>query len=718
MAEDLGVSVLKLTTDASSLNAGIDQAHSSALGLGATFGLVTAGINQGIELVEKAFEALNKVFDFTIGAAADYADHVRDLSIQTGLATESISGLSLQAKLNGTSIETMRVGFRTLSNVLTDAMNGSDEARRKFTALGITTDELKATNGDLDKVYRLVLDRMSQFPESAQKNALMNDLFGRSALELKETMDQGVRGYDNTIAMAEKYNLLVTKAGGEAADRFNDSLIILSAAIKGIGISIGKDFLPKAMELTTWITRNIDSIKTGVDVLIGSIELLVHPTQKVFELMQKWGLAEKQHTDDLLAATPIYDTHARSIYQVGDSLQVLIDKQEKAAAIEKKYAEVQADLYREAVVRAGKFVDAWLEGFEKTSAEADKHTDAVQRSAVAASELAETAVDAAAVISSAMVKAHDAWDAANEKTMISNAKLFNELHELDDTEYNDWMAAMTKRVKLEEDMAKRSLADYQRMGDEFARTFERMTEAATYAFAGMIVHAKFSMDQLESIAQDTAQSMLASFLKGLISPLTNELTKLGTQLGDIISKSLGIGGGIGGGAVGAATQGAGGIGGGAGGLFGLSTVATLGIGAGVAAAVALASHFIGKGRRTADDFVTQFQDPFGDVLAGIVKTGTVSDLDQAWATFNQTSDKFASEGSTQAKVVSQAHTDLDPLVAQIRRDLVSQGRDGSTVINNYTQPGQDANQIAQELYRMLSTDAALRSQFNALWGTA
>jgi hypothetical protein len=120
-----------------------------------------------------------------------------------------------------------------------------------------------------------------------------------------------------------------------------------------------------------------------------------------------------------------------------------------------------------------------------------------------------------------------------------------------------------------------------------------------------------------------------------------------------------------------------------GGKFNLSKTLEGGaIAGGIAAAVygitKLVSS-IGEGRRTADEFVQNYQNPFGDDLGQIVNAYTaakqngsataqdaldVSDtIAQLSAQFWTAAGKFASQGGTEAKVVSQAHTTLDSLIS-------------------------------------------------------
>lgn len=216
-----------------------------------------------------------------------------------------------------------------------------------------------------------------------------------------------------------------------------------------------------------------------------------------------------------------------------------------------------------------------------------------------------------------------------------------------------------------------------------------------------------------------AFSFIAKQFSGLISGLFGGKGAVGgggllsNVGGGILSKALGIGG------AGAATFGGtalggtvlasgpaagltlasagttvGGIAGGGGAaaaggatFLGMSVATAIPVIGGAIAAALVASHYIGQGRRTANEFVQGAQNPFGENLKTIVDAfneavaaGKITaeqaaeakdEVMKLWTTFREEADKFAAQGSTQAKVVRQAYETLDPLIAQITKDMDS-----------------------------------------------
>jgi len=355
--------------------------------------------------------------------------------------------------------------------------------------------------------------------------------------------------------------------------------------------------------------------------------------------------------------------------------------------IETAWRAVQAELYQKHVEDAARFVDAWLKGFQVTSDEADKFTAAIQRSEVAASKLSYSTVDAAAVIATAAASTGDAWEAANEKALGSGATLFNKMEGLRHTDLDDTIVSLQKRIKEEERAVAEQIAIHNRMGDEFASTLVRMTDRLANSFADMVVHGKFSMDSLKSIAQDTAESMLTSFLKGLISPLTDHLAQLGTKLGDIISSALGIGGSVASGGAAAGAAGAAGTagtagGGGLGAIGGLLTNPITGIIAGLAAGaigwVKSQAHW------EANDLVQNLQNPFDqkfgqlynlaatnqDTLSG---ADMMSAHDAMWSLWQATIDSvqaWAGSSSDRQRVASQFFETEIPVVGPALQEIL------------------------------------------------
>ena len=109
------------------------------------------------------------------------------------------------------------------------------------------------------------------------------------------------------------------------------------------------------------------------------------------------------------------------------------------------------------------------------------------------------------------------------------------------------------------------------------------------------------------------------------------------------------------------------------------------IGAAIGAAITAIGNQIGKGRRTANEFVQGQQNPFGRELGGVVDpfwqefgAGTLTRSEgmaagmetlRLWEDFQRDAAEFAAKGGTEAKVAMQALATLTPIVAQVLGDM-------------------------------------------------
>lgn len=177
---------------------------------------------------------------------------------------------------------------------------------------------------------------------------------------------------------------------------------------------------------------------------------------------------------------------------------------------------------------------------------------------------------------------------------------------------------------------------------------------------------KFS-DSLKGIFKDLSKTILKMMITDTFTKIAGSFTKLIGGSG--IGKLLGIGGGVGK-AAGAAASGT------TGGMGSLSSIGALAsnpitiAAAGAIAAGLAIKHYVGLGRRTANEFVQGSQNPMDRNLSFLVdsfdsakKAGTLTlegakqtrdALSTLWQSFLDSSSDFAKQGKTEAKVVNQA----------------------------------------------------------------
>jgi hypothetical protein len=129
---------------------------SSLLKVGNSAVLMSAGVVGAVAAIGAGFVA-------AANHAAELGDQIDELSKQTGLTAETLSGLGTAAKLEGKSLGDLSGTLSGFSQKLIDARAGNNELQAAFRALGV---DIKGT---ADQALRQAVSRLAEFKDGAEK---------------------------------------------------------------------------------------------------------------------------------------------------------------------------------------------------------------------------------------------------------------------------------------------------------------------------------------------------------------------------------------------------------------------------------------------------------------------------------------------------------------------------------------------------------------------
>lgn len=205
-------------------------------------------------------------------SAIDNADAMRDLSIRTGVAVETLSAYGFAAKQTGTDVDTLGKGFKALSKNLTAALDEGGKEAKLFETLGISVKDAAGNLKSMEDVLPAIADRFKSLEDGAIKSALAQELFGKAGVDLTEFLNQGADGLQAYTDRARELGLVLDNETAAAADDFNDSLALLSGQVSGLGLSIARDMLPGLNQTTGALSdliKNTGLASSISDVLNG-----------------------------------------------------------------------------------------------------------------------------------------------------------------------------------------------------------------------------------------------------------------------------------------------------------------------------------------------------------------------------------------------------------------------------------------------------------------
>lgn len=243
---------------------------------------VTAGFAAMAAAAMAAAAAVGKM----VLDAAQKADDINTLAVQTGLSTDEIQKFQYAAERIDVPLETMTGSMAKLTKNMASAQNGSKNTAAAFDALGISiTDENGQLRNNQDVFYE-VIDALGKMDNETQADAYAMQIFGKSAQSLNPLIRGGAEELKNLGDEAEAAGLILSQDSLDGLNRVQDAVDTFKASISGAGSLFSTAFAGPIAEgietLTGFIQRLTSAFSNGgLDALaeeVGSVmtDLLGH----------------------------------------------------------------------------------------------------------------------------------------------------------------------------------------------------------------------------------------------------------------------------------------------------------------------------------------------------------------------------------------------------------------------------------------------------------
>ena len=204
--------------------------------------------------------AATKMWDLA-KATAEYGDTVDKESQKLGLSSDVYQELNYAMEMSGSTIDDISKGVKNITKDLAAFANGSESAADKYTAIGVS---LTNVDGSMKSEQELLLDTiqaLADMTDETQRDAAAQEIFGKSAAELKPLLNEGADGIKALMEEAEKYGMVMSEEGVKASAEFDDSLTRLNGTFTGFKNNLMTQLLPSL----TKITDGLSMLLAGVD---------------------------------------------------------------------------------------------------------------------------------------------------------------------------------------------------------------------------------------------------------------------------------------------------------------------------------------------------------------------------------------------------------------------------------------------------------------------
>jgi len=251
IGDKLGIRIPQAATDA--LN-GIDA---FSVGTVAQMAAVAGG-------AAAAYKGIEALVDITL-EAAEKADALLTRSAQTGIDAETLQGLDYAS--NFLDFEGIDQSLVKLTASMDKARDGAEKQAEAFAALGVSVTD---ADGELKNNYDTfleVIDALGKVENATERDALANNLFGKSYSELKPLIDAGSKSLQAFMDKAKQTGIVLTEDQVKKLGEVDDAHQELQAQIEATKNKIAVEFAPATKAAMDTFAN---AVQKGGDALTNS----------------------------------------------------------------------------------------------------------------------------------------------------------------------------------------------------------------------------------------------------------------------------------------------------------------------------------------------------------------------------------------------------------------------------------------------------------------
>lgn len=197
------------------------------------------------------------------GKVLDTTGRIQDSADRAGTTAEEYQKWSFAAEQCGMTTETLEKAMIKQQKAFADAKTGSKTMSEAYGKLGIDMENV----GSSSEAFDLVMKRLSGMKDESQRNAIANDIFGKSYAQLTPLLNEGAGGMDALKQKASDLGMVMSNESVSAGEQLGDTIDQVKGGLMGMANSIALTLLPYVQKAVGWVQENMPAIKetaTGV----------------------------------------------------------------------------------------------------------------------------------------------------------------------------------------------------------------------------------------------------------------------------------------------------------------------------------------------------------------------------------------------------------------------------------------------------------------------
>ena len=238
---------------------------------------------KGVSIASAGVVAGLGAISYKAGVAAD---DLNTLSKVTGIGTSDLQKYSYAADLVDVSVDTIAKSNKKLAKNAYSAANGSKSQAEAFAKIGVSVTDANGNLRDSESIFQDVITGLGQMTNETERDALAQQLMGKSAAELNPLIEDGGKTYKMVSDTMKKYDLdYVDQETLDKANEFNDSIdtmkLLGSVAFAQVGSQLAGYLAPaleKVVDLVgkfaNWLSKLSPETLTVIATIAGLLAVL------------------------------------------------------------------------------------------------------------------------------------------------------------------------------------------------------------------------------------------------------------------------------------------------------------------------------------------------------------------------------------------------------------------------------------------------------------
>lgn len=281
MALEIFKLVGSIFVDNSAANESLAKTDEKASNVGGTLlkGVGTAA-KWGAAIVTGATAAVTAVGGLAL-KVSDTAGEIADASTRAGVSAEEYQKWAYAAKLSGMEAETLEKAMIKQQKAFSDAKEGAAGVSEAYQRMGIDISQID----DSGEAFNQVMDKLASMEDATERNALANDIFGKSYAELAPMLASGSQGIEDMKNQAVELGAVMSNEAVKSGEEFGDKLDSLKASFGGMVNQLGAGLIPILSQVLDIVMQNLPMIQemfaTLAPTITGLLQGLLPPLMEL-----------------------------------------------------------------------------------------------------------------------------------------------------------------------------------------------------------------------------------------------------------------------------------------------------------------------------------------------------------------------------------------------------------------------------------------------------